>query len=244
MAGIPARVLREFSQRSTQIAEWLHIAGRFGPVATDEAILATRARTQTLADWTVVEADWRARAEGLGWGAIEVEQLLATTTIATDPVRGFVLDDVVWSAGESTVVPRVVEFEEWLEWLLETRVTANAGTFTRFDLTQAIASELHDTTITTIESLVQRALASSAIVPIGDQHVEQTKIQAHGRVVPDDRQSRYTSRALLGVERRLLDQLAAGIDAGCGVLDRVLVESLSWPFSECAPWVSNPEPMD
>jgi conjugative relaxase-like TrwC/TraI family protein len=225
VAGIPARVLGEFSQRSTQIAEWLHTAGRSGPVATDEAILATRARKQTPADWTVVEAGWRARADGLGWGAIELEQLLAATTPATDPVRGFVVDDVVWSAGESTVVPRVVEFEEWLEWLLETRVTANAGTFTRFDLTQAIASALHGTSITTIESLVQRALASSAIVSIGDHQTEQTSIQAHGRVVPDDRQLRYTSRALLGVERRLLDQLAGGADAGCGVLDRVLVET-------------------
>jgi hypothetical protein len=134
VAGVPARVLREFSQRSTQIAEWLQAAGRSGPVATDEAILATRASKQTPADWAVVEADWRTRADAMGWGPTELEQLLATTgpAVAHD---GFVVDDVVWSDGESTVVARVVEFKEWLEWLLETRVTANDATFTRFNLT-------------------------------------------------------------------------------------------------------------
>ena len=79
VAGVPARVLREFSQRSAQIVEWLHAAGRSGPVATDEAILATRARKQTPADWAVVEAAWRTRADAVGWGPSELEQLLATT---------------------------------------------------------------------------------------------------------------------------------------------------------------------
>jgi hypothetical protein len=134
VAGVPARVLREFSQRSTQIAEWLQAAGRSGLVATDEAILATRASKQTPADWAVVEADWRTRADAMGWGPTELDQLL---TIAGPAVaRGcFVVNDVVWSGGESTVLPRVVEFEEWLEWLVETRVTANDATFTRFNLT-------------------------------------------------------------------------------------------------------------
>ena len=129
------------------------------------------------------------------------------------------VDDVVWSGGESTVVPRVASFEEWPEWLLETRVTANDATFTRFDLTQAIASTLPGTSITTIESMVQHALASPAIVPIGDQQLERTWIHSHNLVVPDDRQSRYTSRTLLTIEQQLLAQLAAGVASGCGILD-------------------------
>ena len=156
VAGVPARVLREFSQRSAQIAEWLQAAGRSGPVATDEAILETRAGKQTPADWAVVEAEWRTRADALGWGPTELDQLLATTDPVLDRGRGFVVNNVAWSSGESTVVPRVAEFKEWLEWLLETRVTANDATFTRFDLTQAIASELHGTSITTIESMMHR----------------------------------------------------------------------------------------
>ncbi len=218
VAGVPARVLREFAQRSAQIAEWLQAAGRTGPVATDEAILATRASKQTPADWAVVEAGWRTRADAMGWGPTELDQLLATTGPVVAPAAGFVADDVVWSGGESTVVPRVVEFEEWLEWLLETRVTASDATFTRFDLTQAIASELPGTSITRIESMVQRSLASSAIVPIGDQ-AEQPPIHANNRAVPDDRRQRYTSRTLLTIEDRLLNQLAAGVASASGILD-------------------------
>ena len=225
VAGVSARVLREFSQRSAQIAEWLHAAGRSGPVATDEAILATRASKQTPADWAVVEADWRARADAVGWGPTELDHLLATTAPVVDSGPGFVVDDVVWSGGESTVVPHVVEFEEWLEWLLETRVTANNGTFTRFELTQAIASELHGTNITTIESMVHCALASPAIVPIGAQQADRPSIQARNRVVPDDRPSRYTSRTLLNIEQQLLDHLAVSVDASSGVLDWSLVEA-------------------
>ena len=93
------------------------------------------------------------------------------------------VDDVVWSGGESTVVPRVASFEEWPEWLLETRVTANDATFTRFDLTQAIASTLPGTSITTIESIVQGALASPVIVPIGDQQLERTWIHSHSTLL-------------------------------------------------------------
>ena len=218
VAGVPARVLREFSQRSIQIAEWLQATGRSGPVATNEAILATRASKQTPADWAVVEADWRSRADALGWGPTELDQLLAVTGPVVDSAAGFVVDDVVWSGGESTVVPRVVEFEEWLEWLLETRVTANDATFARFELTQAIASELPGTSITTIESTVHRALASPAIVPIGDQ-AEQPPIHAHNRVVPDDRHQRHTSRTLLTIEQQLLDQLATGVASASGTLD-------------------------
>ena len=218
VAGVPARVLREFSQRSIQIAEWLHAAGRSGPAATDEAILATRARKQTPADWAVVEAAWRTRADAVGWGPSELEQLLATTGPAVAHDRSFVVNDVVWSGGESTVMPRVVEFDEWLERLLETRVTANDATFTRFDLTQAIASELPGTSVTRIESIVQCSLASPAVVPIGDQ-AEQPRVHAHNRVVPDDRQSRYTSRTLLTIEQQLLDQLVAGVAAASGILD-------------------------
>jgi ATP-dependent exoDNAse (exonuclease V) alpha subunit len=66
--------------------------------------------------------------------------------------------------------------------------------------------------------MVHRALASPAIVPIGDP-AEQPPIHAHNRAVPDDRRQRYTSRTLLAIEQQLLDQLAAGVASASGILD-------------------------
>ena len=71
IAGIPHGVLREFSQRHEQIAEWLADAGEAGPAAAAVAQRATRARKQTPADFSAVEADWHARAEATGWGPVE-----------------------------------------------------------------------------------------------------------------------------------------------------------------------------
>ena len=226
IAGIPARVLREFSRRSAQIAEWLEAAGRSGPAATDEAILATRAGKQIPGDWAVVEAEWRTRAEALGWGPTALDQLLSNVRPVAAQGPRYVVEEVVWRGGESTVVSRVVEFEEWLEWLLETRVTANEGTFTRFDLTQTVAAALPSPASTAVvEATVQLALASAAVVPVGDQWAERPVVYSECRVVPDDRRLRYSSRALLAVERQLLDHLATGADASSGVLERSLVEA-------------------
>ncbi len=56
IAGIPCRVLREFSQRHEQIVEWLDDAGESGPVVTAAAQRSTRPAKQVLADFAAVEA--------------------------------------------------------------------------------------------------------------------------------------------------------------------------------------------
>ena len=66
IAGIPHRVLDEFSRRREQIAEWLDDAGEAGPAAAAAAQRATRTRKQVPADFTAVEADWHTRAETVG----------------------------------------------------------------------------------------------------------------------------------------------------------------------------------
>jgi len=68
IAGVPTRVLREFSRRHEQIAEWLDLTGRSGPQAETEALLETRTSKKELADITELEAEWRSRADALGWG--------------------------------------------------------------------------------------------------------------------------------------------------------------------------------
>jgi AAA domain/TrwC relaxase/UvrD-like helicase C-terminal domain len=227
IAGVPARVLREFSQRHEQIAEWLERSGRSGPEAAGQALLETRINKQTSVDFALVEADWRNRAEALGWGPSELEQLLTTTTgTPTKDSSQWVVHDAAWQAGRSTPTIREVTFDEWVEWLLTTRVTEKSGTFTRFDLTQAVAAELPTgTTITDVETTVGRALASPAVVQVGDHWAERRAIAAPDRTVPDDRELLYTSRSLLAIEERLLTQLAGGLRCGVGILDADSVEA-------------------
>ena len=79
IAGIPTRLLREFSQRHEQIAEWLDTTGRSGPAAAGQALLETRTSKHHLDDFATLEAGWRTRAEQLGWGPTQLDQLLAAT---------------------------------------------------------------------------------------------------------------------------------------------------------------------
>jgi conjugative relaxase-like TrwC/TraI family protein len=225
IAGIPERVLRAFSRRRDEIAEWLDAAGESGSAAAAAAQRSTRQAKQVPADFAAVEAAWHARADELGWGPAQLEQLLASIDPAAR-TTGYVIEDVTWHAGSQQVSSRSVGFDEWLDSLLETRVTAHDGTFTRLDLTRAVASMLPaSTSIELVETTVQRALASPAIVAVGDHWRDRTGVQSHDRSIPDDRALRYTSRFLLAAEQRLLAQLTDGTGAGVGVLDPDRVEA-------------------
>ena len=89
---------------------------------------------------------------------------------------------------------RVVGFEEWLDLLLDHRVTAHDGTFTRHDLTRAVTSALPaSTSMEVVEAAVQRALASPAVVPLGDHSPDLLISGADCRVIADDRMRTYTA---------------------------------------------------
>ena len=69
IAGIPARVLREFSQRTEQIAEWMEHRGVEGAEAKNEALLETRPSKPTPTDFASVEAAWREAGRSSSDGA-------------------------------------------------------------------------------------------------------------------------------------------------------------------------------
>lgn len=220
IAGIPARLLREFSQRADQIAEWLDVTGRSGPGQSKVAAGETRTSKKLLAEFEVLEAEWRARAEGLGWGPAEVDALLAAGRgVGGGPSGWWTIREQVWRTDESTAVERAVGFDEWVDWLLTERVTEKSGTFTRLELTQAVATAMPvGTALEVVERTTARALASPAVVEVGGHWAGRGSVHAPDRVVPDDRGVRYTSRSLLRVERLLVDQLADGVGAGVGVM--------------------------
>lgn len=224
IAGVPREVLREFSRRHEQIAEWLDLTGRSGPQAETEALLDTRTSKKDLADIHELEAQWRSRADALGWGTVAVEGLLANS-VATATAARWSIRETEWRGGRATVRVRPATFDEWLEWLLSDRVTEKYATFTRFDLTQAVAAALPLTSAHEIEATVNRALSSPAIVAIGDHWAEATRLHGPERTMTDDRALLYTSRSLLDVEQRFLGRLQQRSEDPIGWLDEDAVEA-------------------
>jgi conjugative relaxase-like TrwC/TraI family protein len=226
VAGIPVRVLREFSQRTEQIAEWMDHRGVEGLDAKNQALLDTRPSKQVPTDFASVEEEWRQRADALPWGPTQLDQLLSARPVVAAAVDRWVIPSDRWTADGGRPAVRAVSFDEWVDWLVTTRVTEKSGTFTRFDLTQAVGAALPaDTSLATLEATVNRALASSVVVQVGDHWTERRPVHAPDRTVADDRELLYTSRSLLAVERRLLEQLAAGTEAATGVLEPEAVEA-------------------
>ena len=159
IAGVPRAVLRLFSKRRVQIEEWLDEHGRSGPVAAQEATLATRP-PKTLTDEVALDQEWKDQATGIGWGPDQLEQFLASLTPTSSDGDGEPLER--WVVPATAELPeRVVGFEEWLALLLDGRLTATDSTFTRHDLTQAVATALPTgVSIARIDQVVNRALAT------------------------------------------------------------------------------------
>lgn len=221
IAGIPARVLRGFSTRHEQIAEWLDGVGQEGAAAATTALLATRTRKQVPADVDTIEVAWRERAIRLGWGPEELDRLLGERPTAEKAPESEIweLREATWEAGRLSIVTRAVSFDEWLEWLLAARVTATGATFTRFDLTSAVASAVPaGATSATVDAVVQRCLASELVVAVASSRSSSSCIDIPSGPVADDRERRFTARSLLRIEEQLLDQLRAGVDAGIGAI--------------------------
>lgn len=229
IAGIPVQLLREFSQRHDQIAEWLDLNGLAGARAAEDARLDTRTSKSLLGDFRSLQADWLDRAERLGWGAAKLETLLADTPGAAEPAEERWAIPTWQATPEGPIKSeREVTFEEWAEWLLTAYVTEKTGSFTRFQLTQAVAAHLPTEASTErVERTTDRVLASAAVVQVGDHHNERRDVHAPGRVVSDDRELLYTARSLLAVEQRLIAQLANGAHVGIGVVPPDVVEAVA-----------------
>lgn len=178
----------------------LHNGRADTPEAAQEATLATR-RGKPEREGERLDAGWKREALNAGWGPEHAETLIShsTQTIASDPVAE------VWrlaaagidETGGVDIFERVVDPEEWIFDLLRRDLTQTSTTFTRFDLTEAIAARLGaGATVATIDRVVARVLASDQVVSV------------HQPDPPAPRgRARYTSREMLAVERPLLDTL-------------------------------------
>ncbi|MDW3212625.1 MAG: MobF family relaxase [Ilumatobacteraceae bacterium] len=228
IAGIPGRLLREFSRRHEQIAEWLDLTGQSGPDAERQALLETRTSKHALEDFRTLQTDWHERANSVGWGSTNVDELLAGAAGPSDEGERWVIPSWEWHPERPTRTEVEVTFEEWAEWLLTAFATEKTGTFDRFHLAQAVAAHAPaGASLERVERTVDRILASPAVVRVGDHDAERREMHAPDRTVADDRELLYTARSLLAVEQALVDELAVGIDAGVGLVPADVVEAVA-----------------
>jgi conjugative relaxase-like TrwC/TraI family protein len=198
IAGIPGHLIDVFSKRRAEIESWLVSNGRADTrQAAQEATLATR-RGKPEREGERLDAGWKREAIAEGWGPDQAEALIdqAGQTVAADPVGevwrltavGF--DDT----GADDHYERTVEPEEWIADLLRRDLTHTSTTFTRFELTEAVAARIGTgATVATIDRVVARVLASDQVVAVHEPNTPAPRGRA-----------RYTSRDMLAVEQRLL----------------------------------------
>jgi conjugative relaxase-like TrwC/TraI family protein len=203
IAGIPSAILETFSKRRAEIEAWLATHGHADtPAAAQEATLATR-RGKPELEGERLDAGWKREAITAGWGPESAAELVAEAAART----GIDTEEEVWrlpadplvdpETGEVVATDRAVTPDEWIADLLR-RLTQASTTFTRFDLTEAVAARLGPgSTLDTIERIVARTLASDQVLAV------------HQPDLPSPRgRTTYTSREMVAVEQRLLDTLS------------------------------------
>ncbi|MDQ6840356.1 MAG: relaxase domain-containing protein, partial [Actinomycetota bacterium] len=198
VVGVPQRVCDRFSKRSAEIEAWLQATGTPNSAeGRQKAVLATR-RNKPEVEGERFDVAWKAEALAAGWGPDAAEELLA----ATPPGRAAPTIDEVWRLpehgwdedGTPYLYDRVVDPDAWTATVVRAELTASDATFTKAQLTRAVAARLGDgATVATVERVVARAVASPELVPL---------VGGTGQ--------RWTSRELVAVEQRFLDAVSAG----------------------------------
>ena len=194
-------LLEVFSKRRAEIESWLASNGRADTRRPQDATLATR-RGKPDAK-RAVDAGWKREKRSPKVGPDQAERLIvqATQTVAADPVGE------VWrlaavgfdESGDADHYERTVEPEEWIADLLRRELTQTSTTFTRFELTEAVAARIGTgATVATIDRVVARVLASDQVIAVHEPDTPAPRGRA-----------RYTSRDMLAVEQRLLAAFTA-----------------------------------
>jgi len=93
LEGVPAKVLRAFSRRRTEIEAMLAVRGETSASAAATATLATR-RAKRDINPDVLRAEWAERAAGLGFGAEQIAQIPGHRSGTTCATSSEVLEDL------------------------------------------------------------------------------------------------------------------------------------------------------
>jgi conjugative relaxase-like TrwC/TraI family protein len=192
--GIGQGVLDALSKRSAEIDAWLDQQGRGqDPAARQAAVLATR-RGKAELEGVRFDVAWKLEGTHLGFGPEQADQLLAELERTEAPDDRWRLPDVSLTAdGTPYTHDRTVTAEDWISDLLARDLLTRDATFTHARLYEAVARRLgNGATVTTIDRITSRVLASDQVIPIAPNH-------------SCDTVSRWTSTVMAATERRLLD---------------------------------------
>jgi hypothetical protein len=142
-------VLERFSTRRHEIEAEMTERGVSSARAAQFAVLETRRAKDYDVDATTLRADWAQRADELGFGPVQVAELLDRGVTREPQLRSTssLFDDLASATG----------------------VTEHASTFGRRDVVRAIAERMADgADVTAIEDLADGFLADRRLVEVGD----------------------------------------------------------------------------
>ncbi|MEZ5220313.1 MAG: MobF family relaxase [Ilumatobacteraceae bacterium] len=194
IAGVPRHIIETFSKRSDQIEAWLAATGTPDtPAGRQAAVLATR-RNKPEMEHERLDTAWKAEAIEAGWTPDDAELLVASGghLAPVDYDQAWRLDTTVFDEhGAPSRIERMVDPDEWIGTVVRS-LTADRSTFTRNDLTGAVAARLGQGASTwTIDRIVNRCIASPHLVAVHADHQPQA----------------WTSRELVDVEQRFIAAL-------------------------------------
>ena len=194
IAGVPRHLIDAFSKRSDQIEAWLTSTGTPDtPAGRQAAVLATR-RNKPEMEHERLDTHWKAEAIEAGWTPDDAELLVACGghLAPVDYDQAWRLDTTVFDEhGTPSCLERLVDPDEWIGTVVRS-LTADGSTFTRNDLTGAVASRLGPGASTwTIDRIVNRCIASPHLIAVHAEHQPQA----------------WTSRELVEVEQRFIASL-------------------------------------
>lgn len=149
VAGISRHVIDEFSTRRAEILDAMEARAEHSAKAAQIAALDTRKAKVYDVDANALRADWAQRADEVGFGPIQVAELLE---------RGVTREPQLWSVG--------VLFDDLAS---PTGVTEHASTFGRRDVVRAVAERMGDgADVTAIEDLADGFIAEHRVIEVGD----------------------------------------------------------------------------
>jgi conjugative relaxase-like TrwC/TraI family protein len=198
IAGVPARVVREFSQRRSEIEAELANRGETSRKAAQVATLATRKAKDYGVHSESLAAEWHARAERLGFDADTRAKL--------------------FNRGSSVPPSRNVLLRAVRELFGDDGLTARSPVFDRRDALRGWCARLPGgAPVSAIEPLTDQLLTQRVVVPI-DAPISALRSGAARSF------ARHTTKDMLAIERRVLHTALARRTAGVAISDPVALQ--------------------